>query len=108
MVEKLEIQVHEFSLKIEELTRSLTDITCIKTRLSTVNENIKSAQLVRLTYLLCLAGKPGTDQGDPRAQGHLREHQLPEEPDQHSTGGHAPQVRGRRTSEYTLGHLHVK
>jgi hypothetical protein len=54
VVEKLEIQVHEYSLKIEELTRSLTDITCIKTRLSTVNENIKAAKLVGLiSAVLC-------------------------------------------------------
>lgn len=33
-VEKLEIQIHELNIKIEELNRTVIDITSIKTRIS--------------------------------------------------------------------------
>jgi hypothetical protein len=35
-VEKLELHVHEYTLKVEELNRTIIDITSHKTRLSTV------------------------------------------------------------------------
>ena len=35
-IEKLEVQIHEYSIKIEELNRTIIDITSIKTRLSSV------------------------------------------------------------------------
>lgn len=35
-IEKLEITIHELHIRIEEITRSITDITSIKTRLSQV------------------------------------------------------------------------
>lgn len=37
-VEKLEIQVHELTIRIEELNRTIVDITSIKTKISQVDE----------------------------------------------------------------------
>lgn len=56
-VEKLEVQVHELSIRIEELNRTIVDITSHKTRLSQENiELVKEVQDLKVnienaTYL---------------------------------------------------------
>jgi hypothetical protein len=46
-IERLEITVHDFSLKIEELNRTVIDITSIKSRLSSVRNQLNAAGAVR-------------------------------------------------------------
>lgn len=44
-VEKLEVTVHEYSLKIEEMNRTIIDITSHKTRISQVGRNCLKNQI---------------------------------------------------------------
>lgn len=52
-VEKLEIQVHELNVRIEELNRTIVDITSIKTRISQVH-NITVSYFPDSEKKLCL------------------------------------------------------
>lgn len=39
-MEKLDVQIHEYILKVEELNRTILDVTSIKMRLSTVGLSV--------------------------------------------------------------------